>query len=120
MKKLENIKKKSTFTQSQITHIKKTVTSGKSLVDEAIASKNTTFLSYLQLPAIPNLPAYLPNFTTTKKETKVEQKPVILLSRQKVDERTIKLVNNLKSQVATDPGIDTLQPLEQISEPKVE
>merc|ERR1712008_108056 len=87
MKKLEN-SKKSTVAQSQL---KQSVTSGKSLIDEAISAKNTTFLSYLQLPTIPSAYSYLPSFTTTtKKETEVNQvKPVILLSRQKVDERTI-------------------------------
>ena len=48
----------------------------------------------------------MPSFTTTtKKETEVNKvKPVIVLSRQKVDERTIKLVNNLKLYATTDPG----------------
>ena len=104
MKKIENIKKKSTVTQSQL---KQSVTSGKSLIDEAISAKNTTFLSYLQLPTIPSAYSYLPSFTTTttKKETEVNKvKPVIVLSRQKVDERTIKLVNNLKLYATTDPG----------------
>ena len=89
--------------QSQL---KQSVTSGKSLIDEAISAKNTTFLSYLQLPTIPSAYSYLPSFTTTtKKETEVNKvKPVIVLSRQKVDERTIKLVNNLKLYATTDPG----------------
>ena len=66
----------------------------------------------MQLPTIPSAYSYLPSFTTTtKKETEVNKvKPVIMLSRQKVDEKTIKLVNNLKLYATTDPGALNLIP----------
>ena len=83
--------------------------SGKSLVDEAI-EKNASFSlsSYLPLwPGKSSIEAYLPtSFTnaTPKKETNQTIKPVIKLSRQEIDEKTINLVNNLRLYTTTDPG----------------
>ena len=82
---------------------------GKSLVEEAI-EKNATFSfsSYLPLwPEMSSIGAYLPSsFTsnTPKKETNQKVKPVIKLSRQQIDEKTINLVNNLRLYASTDPG----------------
>ena len=83
---------------------------GKSLVEEAI-EKNATFSfsSYLPLwPEMSSIEAYLPSSfttsTTPKKETNQKTKPVIKLSRQQIDEKTINLVNNLRLYASTDPG----------------
>ena len=82
---------------------------GKSLVEEAI-EKNASFSfsSYLPLwPEMSSIEAYLPSsFTsnTPKKETNQKTKPVIKLSRQQIDEKTINLVNNLRLYTSTDPG----------------
>ena len=98
MKKLENVREKATFAP-----LKANKNASKSIVDEAI-EKNKSFLSsYLQWPAKPSIEAYWPPaFSSKKDEEKI--KPVQVLSRQEVDEKTVKLVNNLRLHTTTDPG----------------